>query len=45
MTEIRGRITRPFFALSGIPATIAVLELGAISVPNVRTVVAFPEPL
>jgi hypothetical protein len=44
MTEIRDRITGPFFALNGIPATIAVPELGAISVPNIRTVVVLPAP-
>jgi hypothetical protein len=44
MTEIRDRITGPFFALNGIPATIAVPELGAIGVPNIRTVVVLPAP-
>jgi hypothetical protein len=44
MTEIRNRITGPFFAFNGIPATIAVPELGAISVPSVRTVVVLPVP-
>ena len=44
MIEIRERIAGPFFAVSGIPATIAAPELGAISVPNVRTVVVLPAP-
>src|SRR3984885_14057312 len=44
MTEIRERIAGPFFALKGMPATIADPELGAISVPNVRTVVVLPAP-
>ncbi len=43
--EIRERIAEPFFALNGIPATIADPELGAISVPSVRTVVVLPAPL
>jgi DNA invertase Pin-like site-specific DNA recombinase len=42
MIEIRDRIAGPSSALSGIPATIADPELGAISVPSVRTVVVLP---
>jgi hypothetical protein len=34
MIEVRDRIAGPFFALNGIPATIADPELGAISVPQ-----------
>jgi hypothetical protein len=44
MIEIRERIAGPFFAFKGMPATIADPELGAISVPNVRTVVVLPAP-
>ena len=44
MIEIRDRIAGPFSALSGIPATIAEPEVGAISVPSVRTVVVLPAP-
>jgi hypothetical protein len=44
MIEIRERIAGPFLALNGTPATIADPELGAISVPNVRTVVVLPAP-
>jgi hypothetical protein len=44
MIEIRDRIAGPFFALNGIPATIAAPELGAINVPKVRTVVVLPAP-
>jgi hypothetical protein len=43
--EIRERIAEPFFALNGIPATTADPEVGAISVPSVRTVVVLPAPL
>ena len=44
MSEIRERIAGPFFAFNATPATIAEPELGAISVPSVRTVVVFPAP-
>jgi len=46
MLEIRRRISAPFSGLSGISATDAEPEVGANSVPSVRTVVAFPpDPL
>lgn len=41
MIAIRRRISTPFSALSGIPATVAEPEVGAINVPSVRTVVDF----
>src|SRR5437764_387676 len=44
MTEIRRRISTPLSGVSGMPATIAVPELGAISVASVRTVVVLPAP-
>jgi len=44
MIEIRERIAGPLFAFKGMPATIADPEFGAISVPNVRTVVVLPAP-
>ena len=42
MIEIRRRISAPFSGVSGIPATVAEPEVGAISVPSVRTVVVLP---
>ena len=45
MIEIRDRIAGPFSGLSGMPATVAEPEVGASSVPSVRTVVVFPAPL
>src|ERR1700683_1160189 len=39
------RISGPLSAVKGIPATLAEPDVGAISVPNVRTVVVFPAPL
>ena len=44
MTEIRARIAGPFWALKAIPAILAAPDVGAISVPRVRTVVVFPAP-
>src|ERR1700733_10249845 len=44
MTAIRRRISTPFSRVSGYPATVAEPEVGAISVPSVRTVVVFPAP-
>ena len=44
MIEIRRRISAPFSGVSGRPATIAEPEVGAMSVPSVRTVVVFPAP-
>ena len=44
MIEIRRRISTPFSGVSGIPATVAEPEVGARSVPRVRTVVVFPAP-
>jgi len=44
MTEIRDRISVPFFMLSGIPAITADPEVGSISVPSIRTVVVLPAP-
>ena len=44
MIEIRRRISTPFSGLSGIPATVAEPEVGAMSVPSVRTIVVFPAP-
>src|SRR4029450_6733596 len=44
MTEIRRRISTPFSGVRGIPATAAEPEVGAMSVPSVRTVVVFPAP-
>ena len=45
MIEMRFRISVPFSGSSGMPATRAVPEVGAISVPRVRTVVVLPAPL
>ena len=44
MIAIRRRISTPFPGVSGIPATVAEPEVGAMSVPRVRTVVVFPAP-
>ena len=44
MIAIRRRISTPFSGVSGIPATVAEPEVGAMSVPSVRTVVVFPAP-
>jgi hypothetical protein len=44
MIEIRRRIPTPFSGASGIPATAAEPEVGATSVPSVRTVVVLPAP-
>jgi hypothetical protein len=44
MIDIRRRISTPFSGASGIPATVAVPEVGAMRVPSVRTVVVFPAP-
>src|SRR5580692_9798690 len=45
MIAIRWRISGPLFDVSGMPATVADPEVGAIRVPRVRTVVVFPAPL
>ena len=44
MIEIRRRISTPLSAVSGMPATVAEPEVGAMSVPSARTVVVFPVP-
>ena len=44
MIAIRRRISTPFSGVSGIPATVAEPEVGAMSVPSVRTVVVLPAP-
>jgi hypothetical protein len=44
MIEIRRRISTPFSGVSGIPATVAEPDVGAMSVPSVRTVVVLPAP-
>ncbi len=44
MIATRRRISTPFSGVSGIPATVADPELGAMSVPRVRTVVVLPAP-
>ena len=44
MIEIRRRISAPLSGVSGMPATVAEPEVGAMSVPSVRTVVVFPAP-
>src|SRR5262249_44940848 len=44
MIAIRRRISTPFSGVSGIPATVAEPEVGAMRVPSVRTVVVFPAP-
>jgi hypothetical protein len=45
MIAIRWRISGPFSEVRGMPATLAEPDVGAISVPRVRTVVVFPAPL
>src|SRR5580692_8637696 len=45
MTAMRWRTSTPLSGLSGIPATMAEPEVGAINVPRVRTVVVLPAPL
>src|SRR5258706_1958666 len=44
MIEIRWRIATPFSGVSGMLATVAEPEVGAMRVPSVRTVVVFPAP-
>ena len=44
MIEIRWRISTPLSGRSAKPATVAVPDVGAISVPSVRTVVVLPAP-
>jgi hypothetical protein len=44
MIAMRRRISTPFFGVSGMPATVADPEVGAISVPSVRTIVVLPAP-
>src|SRR4029453_15003510 len=44
MIEIRRRISTPFSGVSGIPATVADPEVGAMRAPSVRTVVVLPAP-
>ena len=44
MIAIRRRISTPFSGVSGIPATVAEPDVGAMSVPSVRTVVVLPAP-
>ena len=44
MTEIRRRISTPLSGVSGMPATVAEPDVGAMSVPRVRTVVVLPAP-
>src|ERR1700761_293878 len=44
MIAIRRRISTPFSGVSASPATRAEPDVGAISVPSVRTVVVFPAP-
>jgi len=44
MIEIRRRISTPLSGVSGMPATVAEPEVGAMSVPSARTVVVFPAP-
>ena len=41
---IRRLISPPFAGVSGSPATTAEPDVGAISVPSVRTIVVFPAP-
>jgi hypothetical protein len=45
MIEMRWRMSAPFSALRGIPATVVAPEVAAINVPSVRTVVVLPAPL
>jgi hypothetical protein len=44
MIAIRRRISTPFSGVSGSPATLAEPDVGAMSVPSVRTVVVLPAP-
>src|SRR4051812_16365090 len=44
MIAIRRRISTAFSGASRSPATVAVPEVGATSVPSARTVVVFPAP-
>src|SRR5438477_3125287 len=44
MIEMRWRISVPLSAVRGMPATTADPDVGATSVPRVRTVVVFPAP-
>jgi hypothetical protein len=44
MIAIRRRISIPLSSVRGIPATVAKPDVGAMSVPSVRTVVVFPAP-
>ena len=44
MIEMRARIAGPVSALNGMPAIVAVPDVGAMRVPSVRTVVVFPAP-
>ena len=41
---MRARMAGPLAALNGIPATAAEPDVGAMSVPSVRTVVVRPAP-
>ena len=45
MIEMRWRISSALAGSSGSPATTADPEVGAISVPRIRTVVVLPAPL
>jgi hypothetical protein len=45
MTATRLRISTPFAGVSANPATCAEPDVGASSVPSVRTVVVLPAPL
>src|SRR5579859_2646113 len=45
MIAMRLRISGPLSEVNGMPATVAEPDVGAISVPSVRTVVVFPAPL
>ena len=45
MTETRRRISTPFSGLSGMPATMAEPDVGAINAPRARTIVVLPAPL
>ena len=45
MIEIRDRMAGPFSGRNSMPVTVAEPEVGAMSVPSVRTVVVFPAPL
>jgi hypothetical protein len=45
MIEMHDRMAGPFSGRNSMPATVADPEVGASSVPSVRTVVVFPAPL